>query len=95
MEKRSFTELTRGDSHGEKISRIWLAVLMLALGLAVLACNFGADQGVEGEPAEVPQGGLRRVQVSQPRVQLQPLRGMRYRCRQSCLVSPAGEMLLD
>jgi hypothetical protein len=41
-----------------KESGIWLAVLMLALGLAALACNFGADQGVDGEPVETSQGGI-------------------------------------
>jgi len=40
----------------KKYTGFWLAVLMLALGLAVLACNFGADQAVEGEPVEDPQG---------------------------------------
>ena len=40
----------------KKYTGFWLAGLMLALGLAVLACNFGADQAVEGEPAEVTQG---------------------------------------
>lgn len=39
-----------------KYSGIWLVVLTLALGLAVLACNFGADQGNEVGPTEVLQG---------------------------------------
>jgi hypothetical protein len=40
-----------------KKSGIWLAVLLLALGLAALACGFGTDQD-EGEPAEVPQADV-------------------------------------
>ena len=39
-------------------SGIWLVALLLALGLAALACNFGTDPVVEGEPAEGPQAGV-------------------------------------
>jgi hypothetical protein len=38
-----------------KYSGIWLAVLLLTLGLAALACSFGADQEVTEEPTEPPQ----------------------------------------
>ena len=38
-----------------KNSRTWIIVLLLMLGLAALACSFGADQQVEEEPTEVPQ----------------------------------------
>ena len=38
-----------------KNSGYWLIVLLLTLGLAALACSFGADQEVTEEPTEAPQ----------------------------------------
>ena len=42
-------------------SGIRFVVLLLALGLAALACNFGSDPVVEGEPAEDPQVEVERT----------------------------------
>ena len=41
-----------------KHSGIWFVVLLLALGLAALACNFGADKADEDITAESPQAGV-------------------------------------